>query len=123
MGNPIIWWLSIITAIVMLIYSTIRKDKVGGIIAILIFSTWLPYVVISREMFIYHYFLTSILMMLTIVFVVERLVEWKPKFDFIIPVFIVIFLLTFIYFYPVYSGMKVSSKYINSTKWLSSWIY
>lgn len=123
MGNPAIWWLSIITAIGMVIYTIIKKDKVGAFLIILILATWLPYAIVSREMYIYHYFLTSILMMLTIVFAVSRIINWKPKLKFLIPVLTSIFVITFVYFYPIYSGMIVPEKYIESTKWLSSWSY
>lgn len=123
MGNPIIWWLSIGTAVFTIIYSIIKKDKVGWLILILILSTWLPFAFVSREMYIYHYFLTSIFMMFTIVFTVAKLVEWKEKLKALIPILTSIFLVVFIYFYPIYSGMVVSEKYIESTKWLNSWIY
>jgi dolichyl-phosphate-mannose--protein O-mannosyl transferase len=123
MGNPIIWWLSIVTAIIMLIYSIIKRDKVGIGILILILSTWVPYAFISREMFLYHYFLTSILMMLTIVFVMARLGEKKPKTQFIMILFIVIFLGAFLFFYPIYGGVGVDARYMIISKWLSSWSY
>ena len=125
MGNPIIWWLSIATLVIMCFYLIIEDDgkKEGWTILILILSTWLPYVIISREMYIYHYFLTSILMMLTIVFAVSKMIQRKPKYKFVIPVLIIVFLISFIYFYPVYSGMSVSEEYIDSTKWVSSWVY
>lgn len=123
MGNPAIWWLSIGTALFMLVYSIIKRDKIGFFILILILSTWLPFAFVSREMYIYHYFLTSIFMMLSIVFTVARLVEWKDNLKILIPLLTCIFLITFVYFYPVYSGMVVSEKYIQSTKWLDSWVY
>lgn len=123
MGNPIIWWLSDISFILMLFYSIKKKDKIGLLLFILIISTWLPFIFISREMYIYHYFLTSILMMLTIVFVVSKILKYKPKLKYLIPTLVTIFLISFIYFYPVCGGMIVSEDYINSTKWLSSWVY
>ena len=123
MGNPIIWWLSIITAILVILYTIITGDKVGIFIIVLILGTWLPYSLISREMYIYHYFLTSILMMLTIVFVVSKIIESKAKYEFLIPLLLGVFLISFVFFYPVYSGMSVSEEYIQSTKWVSSWGY
>lgn len=123
MGNPAIWWLSIITAIFTFIYSVIKKDKEGLILILMIACTWLPYAFIGRIMFIYHYFITLPFMMLTIVFAFNKIIEWKEKFTFLIPVFLLIFLGMFIYFYPVYSGMPVKIEYIENTKWFSSWIY
>ena len=74
-------------------------------------------------MFIYHYFITLPFMMLTIVFAISKLAQKWKKIDYLIPVLSTIFLAFFIYFYPVYSGMPVSVKYIKSTEWLNTWIY
>lgn len=122
-GNPAVWWLSIATAIFTLIYSIIKRDKTGIILILMILSTWLPYFFIGRIMFIYHYFITIPFMMLTIVYAVHKLIEWKEKTKFVIPALTIIFMIFFIYFYPVYSGMPVDKEYIESTKWLDTWIY
>ncbi len=123
MGNPAIWWLSIATAVATLIYSAFKKNKEGAMLVVMILATWLPYFFIGRVMFIYHYFITLPFMMLSIVFIVSRLVEWKKQFKYIIPILCMIFLGFFIYFYPVYSGMPVSHDYIEQTKWFDEWIY
>lgn len=123
MGNPAIWWLSIITAVATLIYSVFKKNREGIMLIIMILCTWLAYYFIGRIMFIYHYFITIPFMMLTIVFIISKLVEWKEKFKYIIPILCAIFLGFFIYFYPVYSGMPVDKEYIEKTKWMDSWVY
>ena len=123
MGNPAIWWLSIATAVFTLIYSVVKRSREGAILLVMILCTWLPYAFIGRVMFIYHYFITLPFMMLTIVFAISKLAQKWKKIDYLIPVLSTIFLAFFIYFYPVYSGMPVSVKYIQSTEWLNTWIY
>ncbi len=123
MGNPAIWWLSILTAVITLIYTAFKKNKEGLMIIIMIFATWLPYFFISRAMFIYHYFITLPFMMLTIPFAISKLAEWKNKFKYAVPVLCVIFLAMFIYFYPVYSGLPVNYRYIEQTRWFKEWFY
>ena len=123
MGNPAIWWLSIVTAIFTLIYTIIKKDREGAILFVMIAITWFTYALIGRIMFIYHYFITLPFMMLTIPFAVSKLAEWKPQIDHIMPVLTLIFLGTFIYFYPIYSGKPVSIEYVKKTEWFDSWNY
>lgn len=123
MGNPAIWWLSMITAIYTLTYTIITRNKEGAILIVMIAITWFTYALIGRIMFIYHYFITLPFMMLTIPFAVSKLAEWKPKIDYIMPVLTLIFLGTFIYFYPIYSGKPVSIEYVKKTEWLNSWEY
>lgn len=123
MGNPAIWWLTCISALYTLFHMIFSKDKNGLFLVIMILATWLPYSRITRDMYIYHYFIVLPYMMLTIVYMVSRLANWKPKFEKLVPILCAIFLLFFIYFYPIYSGKIVSDSYIESTKWFDSWIY
>jgi dolichyl-phosphate-mannose--protein O-mannosyl transferase len=123
MANPAIWWLSCITFVYTFVYTIVKKDKNGFILLVMALITWLSYARITRDMYIYHYFIVLPYMMLTIVFMMSKLVNWKPKLKKLIPILCVVFLLTFMYFYPVYSGARVSSRYIDSTKWLSTWVY
>lgn len=123
LGNPAIWWLSIGTSIFTLIYSLIKRDKNGLMLIAMIAATWLTYAVIGRVMFIYHYFITLPFAMLTIVFTIHKLVEWKKAFNCVIVGLVMIFLVCFIYFYPVYSGMPVDREYIENTKLNKTWVY
>lgn len=123
LGNPAIWWFAIGTTLFTLIYSILEKDKVGLMLIVMICSTWLTYAFIGRVMFLYHYFITLPFAMLTIVFMMNKLSLWKKNFKYIMPVLSVIFLIVFIYFYPIYSGKPVTQKYVQDTKLLETWFY
>ncbi len=123
MGNPAIWWLGIITTLFTLIYSLIKRNKEGLILMVMIAATWLTYAFVDREMFIYHYFITLPFVMLTIVFALSRLIEWKNQFKIVIPILCTVFLGFFIYFYPVFSGIPVDIGYIKQTQWFEKWFY
>lgn len=124
MGNPLIWWLSCISFIFTFIYVAFKKDsRVGAILLIIIIATMAPNIGIDRDTYIYHYFIALQFMILTIVFMTMKLVEWKPKLKYLMPILSIIFFISFAYFYPVYSGLPISSEYIESTKWLNSWTY
>jgi dolichyl-phosphate-mannose--protein O-mannosyl transferase len=123
MANPAIWWLSCVTFVYTIVYTIIKRDKTGLILLLMIAATWLPYARITRDMYIYHYFITLPYMMLTIVYCTSSLINWKDKFNKLIPILSAVFILFFIYFYPIYSGKIVSMKYNESTKFLTSWTY
>lgn len=122
MGNPFIWWVSIASTIFALINSIVKKSKEALPILVLIVTTWLTYIFIGRIMFIYHYFITLPFAMLTIVFALKKIEEkWNKKIITVLT--LIVFLVGFVYFYPVYSGKKVSKEYIEQTKWFETWIY
>ena len=120
-GNPAIWWFSIISFIYVIIGS-IKKNSSNLLILIFILSSFVPYIFIGRIMFMYHYFITLPFMMLAIVSFIKWITE-KYKSDKVYWLYIGVVIIMFWVFYPVVSGMNISDDYINSLKWFSSWIF
>jgi len=120
-GNPIIWWTGIAGMLYVLIKGIIKSDSKSWFIIIEICSALLPYLTISRIMFLYHYFPVLPFMMLSIVLLIKD-IEKKLKFKIYI-IYIVIIVAVFIYFYPIVSGATVPIEYIQGTKWLDTWYY
>lgn len=123
MGNPAIWYLGILTTILTVIYALIKKEKEAFILIAMIAATWLPYAIIKRTMFIYHFFIAIPFVMLTIPYIISKLASWKKYFDVAIPILLIVFLGFFIYFYPVYSGLPVEKERIIKTEWMKTWEY
>lgn len=120
-GNPAIWWFGIISFIYVLI-STFKKNKENTTITILVLSTFIPYILVNRPMFIYHYFITLPFIMLGIVSFIKYLSE-KLETNSLYYIYIIVISLFFFIFYPVVSGIPVSENYINTLRWFSSWIF
>jgi len=121
-GNPIIWWTGIVGMIYVLIKGIIKLDGKCWFIIVAILTGLIPYLSISRIMFMYHYFPILPFMMLSIVMLIKG-IEEKIKFKKIYLIYILIIISVFIYFYPVVSGMTVSKEYVEATQWLDSWYY
>ena len=121
-GNPAIWWCGIIAFIYLLINCVCTRKKENLFILVFILCTYLPYALIGRVMFMYHFFPTLPFMMLAIVSLVKWITEKMKNNSFYI-FYIALVILLFIIFYPVVSGMVTTSDYIDSLKWLSSWIF
>lgn len=122
MGNPILWWFGAFTMIYTLFRTVFKIDRKSWYIIVPILSIFLPYSLIKRCMFLYHYFPVVPFMILSVVNFVQVITE-KIKKNYVVILVSTIILCTFIYFFPVYSGMKVSKEYIDSTKWVSTWYY
>ena len=121
-GNPIIWWLGLLATIYVFIKTLIKRKKENYALTIIIITSILPYVCISRESFMYYYFPILPFMMLCIVAFI-RDIESKIKFKYIWVVCSIIFSIIFAFFYPVVAGVPVSEEYIDMTQWLESWYY
>ncbi|TSC90789.1 MAG: glycosyl transferase family protein [Parcubacteria group bacterium Gr01-1014_2] len=119
LGNPLIWWLST----VFIIYSLInfRKFKSSTFYFLLstYFLNWLPFILIGRVMFLYHYFTSLIFAVLIMVYVLN-----KPEFKHKKTVYNAILIgsiILFLFFSPLTYGLAIPEEYYKLIVWLPSW--
>ncbi|HID19748.1 MAG TPA: phospholipid carrier-dependent glycosyltransferase [Methanophagales archaeon] len=137
MGNPAIWWGSIPALI--LIAATFAREKIrrerGDFVSLFILIPflllWLPYVLISRILFIYHFAPEVPFMILAITYWLNKLWqnhshrhEKKIVVNRILVIsFLILTAILFFLFYSVLSGYPVSYEYKEGLRWLSGWIF
>lgn len=121
-GNPAIWWMSIVSFIYLIIQAIRKHSKESLVLLVAILCLWLPYLFIGRVMFMYHFFPVLPFMILAIValfkFLTEKL-KWKKS----IGIYMTIVLIMFVIFYPVVSGTMMPEEYIDALKWLPTWVF
>ena len=99
-----------------------RWDVAAIFIAVVFFFSWLPYVFISRLTYIYHFYLAMPFLCLASAYLINR--YWHTKAGKIVTVvYFASVVIMFIVFYPVISGMPVSTSWIYKLKWLSGWFF
>lgn len=121
-GNPAIWWFGVVAAIYVLIFSIFKRKKETLFALVFIACCFVPYIFIDRAMFMYHYFPTLPFIMLAIVALVKWITEKLQNNSFYI-FYVALVILLFFVFYPITSGMVTTTDYIDSLKWLSSWMF
>ena len=140
-GNPAIWWVGFIcilglTALVIRDSGLLQKvsqklknkisskplDLAAVYITGVFFFSWLPYVVISRATYIYHFYLSVPLVCLAITYFINK--YWNKKTGKLATLAIfAAAVIMFIAFYPVISGLPTSTPYIHGLKWFPSWYF
>jgi len=124
MGNPIIWWGGI-GAVITLIVIRIRKGRLGQrtlFLSIAALSEYLPWVLISRETFVYHYFATLPFLILLMGVLAKYLIERTKHGKKAVFIYLGVCLVAFAMFYPVTTGTEVSRWYSDHfLRWLPSW--
>jgi predicted membrane-bound dolichyl-phosphate-mannose-protein mannosyltransferase len=133
MGNPAIWWGGI-PALIMVAAKFLRgavkasvqeQDYLCPFILISFILLWIPYALITRTLFIYHFVPAVPFMIFAITYWMNELQQKVSKGEFI-AVFTVILIVTvvlFFLFYPVISGYPVAVEYKESLRWLDGWIF
>lgn len=85
----------------------------------------LPWVGISRCIFIYHYFASVPFIMIFTVYIFRNICRYNKKAGAALVIaFLVLTAVLFVMFLPVWSGAEVSKDYVNTyLKWFPSWVF
>lgn len=99
LGNPLIWLLAFSSIIITFLVR--RKTAVQKFLLFAFFLNWLPFILIGRVMFLYHYFTALIFAMLALAYLLDKKIQ---RYHYVILTLAVV--LTFLFFSPLTYGMR-----------------
>ena len=124
MGNPLVWWTGIPAFFYTAYLAIKKKDKTAIFLSISYLAQLLPWVLVTRITFIYHYFPSVPFVVLMIAYSANKLFGDGKKAIIGMAVYTVAVIALFAMFYPVLSGYPVSMDYVrNYLKWFSQWVF
>lgn len=135
MGNPAIWWggvLALIAVAAKFLRGAMKKkvqeqdyDYLCSFILISFILLWIPYALITRTLFIYHFVPAVPFMIFAITYGMKELQQKVStgKFVAVITVILIVTAVLFCLFYPVISGYPVAVEYKDSLRWLEGWVF
>ena len=134
MGNPAVWWVGFTSVILLTVISasqaiqaylkkaTIKLDLPAVFIVTLFFFQWVPYVFISRIVFIYHFYVSVPFLCLGSAYFINK--YWSNKWGKVAAIiFFTLVVALFALFYSVISGAPASSSSIDGLKWFGGWFF
>jgi 4-amino-4-deoxy-L-arabinose transferase-like glycosyltransferase len=138
MGNPLIWW-SALPALIGIgaaaVAARVRKTGTAdSFVALFILVPylllWLPYVPITRILFIYHYLANVPFLILAVTYWLHLPFEqrWDATrrtllLQSLVLAFLGAVVVLFFIFYPVLSGYPVATAYKDPLRWLAGWTF
>lgn len=123
LGNPLIWWIGIFTMLATTIISIRRNDQMAWMLGIAYFSQYVPWMLVPRETFLYHYFAMVPFMIVSILYIFKLLEEKYGWSRYVRYAYISAAVVLFVVFYPVLSGLPASESYIMMLRWFPSWVF
>lgn len=126
MGNPAVWWVCLAGTVLFVLKLIRRKIKWNdGLLVLLIgvAANFMPWMLISRATFIYHYFATVPFILLCTVYLVKSAEDsgklpWYAKW-----IWLGAAIVLFGIFYPVISGLPCDKNYVKMLEWLPGWTF
>lgn len=124
MGNPAVWWFGLVALLFVLVRACIvrRAPKTYLIVLISFASQFLPWVLVPRSTFIYHYFASVPFIIIASVLMLDWIrTKSVAAFKTTALILMAAALILFIAFYPLESGLPVARSYANYLRWFA-WI-
>jgi dolichyl-phosphate-mannose--protein O-mannosyl transferase len=124
MGNPAVWWVGFVSLILVAGFAIKRRGKEFAPIFILVLFCfqWLPYVLISRTTYLYHFYSSVPFLILATTYFISK--YWSSRWGKVATVaYLSVVVVFFGLFYPVISGMPVPTSWMESIRWLESWVF
>jgi dolichyl-phosphate-mannose--protein O-mannosyl transferase len=144
LGNPAVWWIGFASVLALtgllagrsLHYfiknRNAEKTKTPKIplklnlptvfIVVFFFVQWVPYMLISRVVFIYHFYMCVPFLMLATTYFINKI--WRHHWGKLLTIiYFALVVAMFVLFYPAISGEPTAISTINSLKWFNGWIF
>lgn len=147
MGNPFLWWFStaaigvVIGALVYYLWQWFTAPasptapgyffpqtltSSGWLVLYLLINwaaNWLPWIRVTRCVFIYHYMVSLIFAVLALAFLLDRwFFHSRPTYRILSISIVVVVLISFAFWMPLYLGLPLSPEELSLRRWLDSWI-
>ncbi len=126
MGNPLVW-LGGLAGLIALLLQRVRQklsDNPAGTFLLVGFAAqFVPWMLISRSTFIYHYFPSVPFLIAAAAMMLMELERKKPRLRWLKWALLAAAAVLFGMFYPVLSGMTIPIEYGRLLRWLPSWTF
>lgn len=114
MGNPFVFWFGLVSVVASFVYAFIGRSKKLALVVFSYLIFFVPWAASPRIMFLYHYLPSLPFLAIASGFILRK----NPRL--ITPVLITM-LVTFLYFYPHFAGLRIPLDLDTSYYWFSSW--
>lgn len=120
--NPVLCWGGLLAMLTMLYRSLFCRDRTALFILIGYLAQLLPWVFVTRVVFEYHYFPSTVFLLLSIGYLFRSMELKHPRYRQILLSFTAVSILLFLVFYPALTGLRIPRWYgTNFLKWMGSW--
>ena len=120
--NPLLCWAGLISLFVLIYTSIFRRDKTAAFILVGYLAQLLPWILVKRLTFEYHYFPCTIFLLLSLGYSFKLIRTGNRRWKLYLGGFAALSAALFILFYPALSGLVVDNATASKLLgWLPTW--
>jgi len=122
-GNPVVWWGGFLAMIAMVVRIFTHRDGKALFILIGYISQLLPWVFVTRVVFAYHYFPSTLFLVLALAHIFSTLIEHhKYSGSKSVLAYTAVTGTVFVMFFPSLSGLYMPNWYYSHiVRWFGTW--
>jgi dolichyl-phosphate-mannose--protein O-mannosyl transferase len=122
MGNPAVWWAGFVSMGLTVERALKKRTPASVFLSVVFLFQWLPYALISRATFIYHYYSNVPVLALATAFLVEN--AWQDRRGRLSGLaYLTCVVVLFIAFFPIISGIPVLVRWRDLLRLVRSWAF
>ena len=113
-GNPAVWWISAVGAVCLFlewVLGKVKRHPVHAVLFVGVAANYLPWVLVTRCVFLYHFFATVPFILLSTVYLFFLLEQENRKLHWIKWAWLGLAVVYFILLYPAISGLPTGYGY------------
>ena len=120
--NPLLCWGGLLAMVCMVYEAAAERDRAALFILIGYLAQLVPWLFVKRVVFEYHYFPSSVFLVLALGHIFRTIERKEPKSRYLAVSFAAVSAVLFAVFYPALSGLTVPRWYdLKLLKWLPTW--
>ncbi len=118
-GNPVNWLLGLFGILSLWFVPMAREKKI--ILSLLYLANFLPFILVKRVLFLYHYLFALIISLIAFSFVFEEVVKNKKSLVISHLALVIVVISTFLFFAPLSYGLPLTDQGFRTRQWSSLW--
>ena len=121
-GNPLVWWAGIPAFFMVLYLAIARKDRKAGFLTVGYLAQYMPWMLVSRTTYMYHYFPSVPFVTLMLGYVCLQFAGKSKGRRAAVFGYVAAAIGLFVLFYPVLSGHPVEKTFVDHwLRWFDTW--
>jgi dolichyl-phosphate-mannose--protein O-mannosyl transferase len=121
-SNPLLTTLGLFAFVFTARDVVIKRDHTAWAIIVGYLSAFVPWLLVTRCVFSYHFYPSSCFLILAIVYLFSKIMD-KPAGKRFIQIFLAAYVILFFMFLPVTAGFGTTLPYIKFMEWIPSWYF